>query len=188
MASSNGRNNIRTQPLYLPNSQDPAAFNIPESEWRYPGMVGGSATIVLGNDSTTPSTNPRGSKTIQLVRTDSTMTVAPYESAVAWWQDRLTYRVTTAATNRGQVAGVFLGPVTPGNLAIIQTAGRRAVKFVDAPTSAPDASGKFVIPSATAGKADCVATAPTFPIMGLTAGTSGPSAEALVDLAIPQQT
>lgn len=191
MASTSGRNNIRVQPLYLPNGLDPAQFNIPESEWRYPGMIGGTCTRVFGTAGST--TDPRGSKNIQLVRTDSTMTTAPFNGASAWWKNRLIYQVTTDPTNRrGQTAGVFLGAITVGNLAIIQFGGRHGkVKFVDAPTSAPDASGKIVIPSATAGKADCLGagSAATYPPMGITAGTyNAADATCPVDLNIPQVT
>ena len=180
-------NNIRIQPLYLPNSNDPAQFNIAESDWRYPGMIGGSCTFVFGAGTVA---DPKASKNIQLVRTDSTMTTAPFNGATAWWKNRLTYQTTTATTNRGQVAGVYLGAVTPGRLAIIQTGGRHpSLKFVDAPTSTPDATGKIVIPSATAGKADCLAagSASTYPPMGVTAGTyDAANAQCAVDLAIPQ--
>lgn len=191
MPSNVGRNNIRTQPLYLPNGQDPAQFNIAESDWRYPGMIGGVATIVFGTPGST--TNPYGSKNIQLVRTDSTMTTAPFNGASAWWQNKLAYRVTTDPTSRrGQVAGVFLGAITPGRLAIIQFGGRHGqVKFIDAVTSAPDATGKIVIPSATAGKADCLAagSASTYPPMGVSAGAyNAADATAPVDLNIPQVT
>jgi hypothetical protein len=191
MASNNGRQNLRTQPLYLPNDADPTQFNVPESDWRYPGMIGGTATFVFGTAGS--ATNPRGSKNVQLVRTDSTMTTAPYSGASAWWKNKLIYQVTTDPTSRrGQIAGVFLGPVTPGRLAIIQTGGRHGqVKFIDAVTSTPDATGKIVIPSATAGKADCLAagTAATYPALGVTAGTyDAVNAVCAVDLNIPQVT
>lgn len=191
MPSNNGRNNIRTQPLYLPDGGDPAQFNVAESDWRYPGMIGGTATFVFGTQGST--TNPRGSKNVQLVRTDSTMTTAPFNGASAWWKNKLTYQVTTdPASRRGQVAGVFLGAVTPGRLAIIQYGGRHGqVKFIDAVTSTPDATGKIVIPSATAGKADCLASgsAATYPVMGVSAGTyDAVNAVAPVDLNIPQVT
>lgn len=184
-------NNLRIQPLYLPNSSDPAQFNIPESEWRYPGMIGGSATFIFGTAGST--TDPRGSKNVQLVRTDSTMTTAPFNGATAWWKNKLTYQTTTdPASRRGQVAGVYLGAITPGRLAIIQTGGRHGqVKFIDAVTSAPDATGKLVIPSATAGKADCLAagTAATYPVMGVSAGTyDATNTVCAVDLNIPQIT
>jgi hypothetical protein len=189
MASTSGRNNIRTQPLYLPNGQDPAQFNIAESDWRYPGMIGGSCTIVLGAGT---AADPRGSKTIQLVRTDSTMTVAPFNGAVAWWQNRLTYKVTTDATNRGQIAGVFLGAVTAGRLGIIQTKGRHGtVKFVNAPVATPTAAGLIVIPSATNAKADCLAagSAATYPQLGVSSGTyNAAEATCTVDLDVPQTT
>ena len=88
--------------------------------------------------------------------------------------------------------GVFLGAINPGRLAIIQTGGRHGqVKFIDAVTSAPDASGKIVIPSATAAKADCLAagTASTYPPMGVSAGAyDATNTVAPVDLNIPQIT
>lgn len=180
------RNNIRTQPLYIPNMADPTLFDESESAWRFPGMIGGKCTIVYGIDGS--ATNPRGSKTVQLVRTDSAMTVAPYASAVAWWANRTTYQVTTAATNRGQVAGVFQNAVTRGNLALIVTNGRRAVKFIDAVTAAPTSAGLHVIPSATAAKADCLAagTAPTYPLIGRSAGIyNAAETLCLVDIDIP---
>lgn len=190
MPSNSGRNNIRTQPLYLPNSLDPAQFNIAESDWRYPGMIGGTCTRVFGTQGSL--TNPYGSKNIQLVRTDSSMTTAPFNGATAWWNNKLLYKVTTSATNRGQVAGVFLGAITPGRLAIIQYGGRHGqVKIVDAPTALPDATGKIIIPSATAGKADCLAagSAATYPPMGTSAGVyNAADATVAVDLNIPQVT
>lgn len=176
-------NNIRIQPLYLPNGGDPAQFN--ESSLMEPGMLGGRTTIVDPNDTTR-------SKTFQLVKSDSTMSVAPYNGAVAWWSNQAEYLVTTAATNRGQVAGVFLAAITPGNYCCIQTAGRHAsVKFIDAVTATPDASGKFVIPSATAAKADCLAagTAATYPALGRSAGTyDAVNATGPVDLEVPEVT
>lgn len=191
MASNSGRNNIRTQPLYLPNDGSPWQFNEVEADWRFPGMIGGVCTIVAGTDGTT--TGPRGSKSFQLVRTDSTMTTNPYNGAVAWWQNRLTYKVTTDPTGRrGQPAGVFLNANTPGRLAIIQYAGRHGlVKFVDAPTATPTTAGLIVIPSATAAKADCLAagSAATYPQLGRSAGTyDAANTTCAVDLDIPQTT
>lgn len=175
-------NNIRIQPLYLPNGGDPAQFN--DTTLMEPGMLGGRATIVDPADATR-------SKTFQMVKSDSTMSVTPYNGASAWWADQATYLVTTDPTGRrGRPAGVFLTNVTPGNYCCIQTQGRHAaVKFIDAVTSAPDATGKFVIPSATAGKADCLAagTAATYPALGVSAGAyDAPSATGAVDLDVPQ--
>jgi hypothetical protein len=186
--ANEGRNNIRTQPLYLPNGANPADFNEVEADWRFPGMIGGSCTIVFGAGT---AADPRGSKTIQLVRTDSSMSTAPYNGATAWWKNKETYQVTTDPTGRrGQVAGVFLGAVTAGRLALIQYKGRHGqVKFVDAPVAQPTAAGLIVIPSATAGKADCLAagTAATYPQMGLSAGTyDAGNTVCAVDLDIPQ--
>lgn len=181
-------NNIRIQPLYLPNAQDPSQFNVAESDWRYPGMIGGSCTIILGAGT---SADPKVSKTVQLVRTDSAMTTAPFNGATAWWKNRLTYQTTTDPTaRRGQVAGVYMGAITPGRLAIVQTGGRHpVVKFVDAPVAAPTTAGLIVIPSATAAKADCLAagSASTYPALGVSAGTyDAAGTTCAVDLAVPQ--
>jgi hypothetical protein len=52
------------------------------------------------------------------------------------------------------------------------------------------ATGLFVIPSATAGKADCLAaaSAATYPVLGLSASVMDPNAEGIVDLDVPETT
>lgn len=159
-----------------------------------PGLLGSRFTVKQ------PTVGPPGAedfrfKTYQLVQTDSTMSVAPFKGAVAWWSDKTKYLVTTSPTTlgRGRVAGVFqndeaVNPIAAGQYCCVQQRGPGGVKFVDAPTSAPDATGKFVIPSATAGKADCLAagSAPTYPVMGYSAGALiGGTAIAVVDLDVP---
>ena len=104
-----------------------------------------------------------------------------------WWSNQAVYRVTTTVTalGRGRVAGVFKNAVTPGNYCCVQQSGISVVKFIDAVTSAPDATGKIVIPSSTNAKADCLAagTAATYPVLGRSAGTyNAAAAECLVDL------
>lgn len=129
--------------------------------------------VVVTN--TSASANPGvGAKVFKYVQVDSTATVAPFIGAVAWWSDRDTFKVTTLATNRGQVAGVFCA-ATPqlGNYGYIQVGGPAIVKFIDAPTAQPTTAGLHVIPSATNAKADCLAagSAPTYPLMGTSNGT-----------------
>ncbi len=168
------------QTMYLPQGGDPETVNL--SSLQQPGMLGGRFIH--------PTTS--GNKEYQLVQTDSTMTVMPYDGATAWWADKANYKVTTSPTalGRGQVAGAFVNAPTPGNYTCIQRQGRHdEIKFVDAPTATPDATGKFVIPSATAGKADCLAagTAPTYPALGRTAGTyNAGAATCAVDLDVPE--
>lgn len=116
----------------------------------------------------------KGTRIVKYVQVDSTAPVAPYIGAVAWWSDRDNFKVTTSATNRGQVAGVFLGNYPAlGNYGYIGVGGPFIVKFIDAVTSAPTAAGLHVIPSSTNAKADCLAagSAATYPIMGLSNGT-----------------
>lgn len=180
-------NNIRNQPMYL-QSGDPESENA--VTLLYPGMIGSRLTVRQ------PSTGAVGieagrAKTYQLVQTDSSMAVAPFQGAVAWWADKTKYLVTTtvATLGRGRIAGVFQNAITPGNYGCIQVQGPAIVKFVDAPTAAPSAAGLFVIPSATAGKADCIAagTASTYPVLGLSAqAILGADSTAVVELDVPE--
>ena len=177
------------QAVFL-RSGDPEQENEPTLQ--YKGQLGMRLTVVQ------PSRSPAGaeagrSKTYQLIQTDSTMTVAPFVGAVAWWSDKTKYLVTTSPTalGRGRVAGVFQNAITLGYYGCVQTGGPATVKFVDAPTASPTVAGLFVIPSATAGKADCLAaaSAATYPALGVSAGVyDAAQALAVVDLDVPQTT
>lgn len=181
--------NPNMQPVYL-QSGDPEAENVPTL--LYPGLLGARFTVVQPARSA-PGAEDGRSKSYQLVKTDSTMTTAPYRGAVAWWSDKTQYLVTTTVTTlgRGRIAGVFQNVITPGNFGCVQVKGPATVKFVDSPVAAPTAAGLFVIPSATTGKADCLAagTAATYPPLGVSAGVYNASAaEAVVDLDVPETT
>ena len=176
-------------PVFL-RSGDPEQENEPTLQ--YPGQLGMRFTVIQPSRST-PGAEAGRSKTYQLIRTDSTMTVAPFVGAVAWWSDKTQYMVTTTVTTlgRGRVAGVFQNAITVGNYGCIQTGGPATVKFIDAVTAAPTVAGLFVIPSATAGKADCLAaaSAATYPALGVSAGVyDAAQALAVVDLDVPQTT
>ena len=179
-------NNIRNQTAYV-QSGDPETVD--DVTPYAPGMVGCSVTIKQTTSGTPGSPDAESGvvKTYQYVRGDSTMTVAPFPGAVMAWADKANYKVTTAATNRGQVAGICQNtPTNAGNYFYIQTEGPALVKFIDAVTSTPDATGKWVIMSATAGKADCIATAPTFPTLGRTSSVyDAAQAQGIVDLGLP---
>lgn len=176
-------------PTFL-ESGDPESENV--TSLPYPGLLG--TRFTQNQPSRTAAGAEAGrSKTYQLIRTDSTMSVAPYSGAVAWWSDKTRYMVTTTVTTlgRGRVAGVFQNAITPGNYGCIQTRGPATVKFIDAVTSAPDATGKLVIPSSTNGKADCLAagSAATYPILGVSASAyNATEATAIVDLDVPETT
>lgn len=181
-------NNIRNQPMYL-QSGDPEGENA--SSLLYPGMLGSRLTIKQPGPPGSPAASAYRFKTYQLVQTDSSMSTAPYAGAVAWWADKTKYLVTTSPTalGRGRIAGIFRNAITPGNFGCVQTQGPAVVKFVDAPTAAPTAAGLLVIPSATAGKADCLAagTAATYPVLGESAGTLNLGDNtAVVDLDVPE--
>jgi len=179
--------NVRNQPMYI-RSGNPETEN--EPTLLYPGMLGSRWTGTQPHRTAAGAEEGRD-KTYQLIRTDSTAAVAPYKGAVAWWADKTQWLVTTDPTTlgRGRIAGVFQNAISPGNYGFVQTQGPATVKFVDAPTAAPTAAGLLVIPSATAGKADCLAagTAATYPALGTSASAlDGGTSEAIVDLDVPE--
>ena len=177
------------QAVFL-QSGDPENENV--ATLSYPGQLGMRFTVVQPSRSA-PGAEDGRSKTYQLIQTDSTMTVAPFRGAVAWWSDKTKYLVTTTVTTlgRGRIAGVFQNAITLGNYGCVQRGGPATVKFIDGVTSAPTAAGLFVIPSATNAKADCLAagSAATYPVLGLSAGVyNAAAAEAVVDLDVPETT
>lgn len=155
--------------VYL-QSGDPENENAPFLE--YPGQLGTRFSVVQPTRAT-PGVEAGRAKRYQLVATDSTMTTAPYNGAVAWWSDQSKYLATTTspsvAQGRNRLAGVFCNSVTPGNYCCVQLTGPRLVKLIDAVTQANVVVGAFIIPSATNGKADVVAsaTAPTQQPIGM---------------------
>lgn len=173
------------QPAYIPGG-NPETMNEPTLSRA--GQLGIRFNFINPPRSVGSDALEDGSpKAFQLVQSDSSMSVNPYDGAVAWWSNQYLYRVTTSPTalGRGRVAGVFKTAVTPGNYCCVQFGGRGLVKFVDAPTAVPTAAGLLVIPSGTAGKADCLAagSAATYPILGRSASAyNGADATALVDL------
>jgi hypothetical protein len=183
-------NRFDNPPHYL-ESGDPERES--SATLQYPGQLGMRFTVIQPTR-TAAGVEEGRSKTYQRVKTDSTMTVAPFKGAVAWWSDQAQYLVTTTVTalGRGRVAGVFQNlpayGITSGHYTCIQVGGPGIVKFVDAPVAAPTVAGLFVIPSATNGKADCLAagSAATYPILGRSAGTYDVlNAEGVVDLDVP---
>lgn len=182
-------NDYHKQPLYLGPSGDPEDFN--EPILLYPGQLGARMTVKQPGPPGAPGAEDYRHKTYQLVGTDSTMTVAPFPGAVAWWSDKANYKTTTSptATARGNIAGVYgRTTITRGNYCFVQTRGPATVKHVDAPAGGAFAVGDSVIPSATAGKADRVAagTAPTYPTLGLCSRVTNGNAEILADLDVPE--
>ncbi len=179
-------------PVYL-QSGDPEKEAV--TNLHAPGLLGSRFTVKQ------PSVGPAGAedfrfKTYQLVQTDSSMSVAPFKGAVAWWSDKTRYLVTTSPTTlgRGRIAGVFQNdqssfPITPGQYCCVQQRGPGTVMFIDAVIAANvNTAGNFVIPSATAGKADVIAAGSpaTYPTLGYTAGAlQGGTVQAVVDLDVP---
>lgn len=181
-------------PVYL-QSGDPETESTPTLH--APGTLGARFTI-LNPQRQAPGVETASagrSKRYQLVKTDSSMTVSPFPSAVAWWLDRAGYIVTTdpAANSRNDIAGVFARAWdAAGDYMCVQVTGPRHVKVLDADMAAL-AAGDSVIPSATAGKGTRVAigTAPTHVTLGRVASpltTNAPEATVLVDLDVPETT
>jgi len=162
------------QTMHLPDG-DPETVNVAEVDYPYPGMIGAKITMNRPVRDRATGLVSGHEKQYQLVRTDSTMTVAPYHGAVAWWQATATYTVTTdpTALGRGRIAGAFTYACTRGNLTCIQKKGPiENLKFTNGVTASPTVAGLHVIPHSDAGKADCLAagSAPTYPLLGVTIG------------------
>ena len=183
------------QPAVYLQSGDPEQESV--STLHAPGTLGARFTMVnpLRSAPGVESASAGRSKRYQLVKTDSTMAVAPYNGATAWWQDRAGYVVTTAPTanNRNDVAGVFCRAwAAAGDYMCVQIGGPKTVKVLDADVAAL-AAGDAIIPSATASKATRVAigTAPTHRVLGTVASpltVNVLDATVLVDLDVPETT
>jgi len=186
-------NRDKEQLLSVPTGDPATVDQAPDARTgftnKWPGQLGNRGTIQ--SQVTDPAT---GTVTVEdvewcYVQGDSTMSVAPFRAATMWWANKALGLVTTDATNRGRIAGICPGPKGRGNRFFIATGGRQPVKFIDAKTAVPTAAGLIVIPSATAGKADCLAagSAATYPALGVSAGAyNAANAEALVDLSVPE--
>jgi hypothetical protein len=180
-------NEYDLSPVYL-QSGDPENENTPTLY--AVGTLGARFTVRRPTRGATGAVSGRF-KTYQLVKTDSTMTTAPFPGAVAWWSDKTQYLVTTKVTTlgRGRIAGIFNNFVTLGNFCCIQKTGPANVKLIDAVTASPSTAGLFVIPSATDGKADTIAAGGNliYPSLGVTAGTLNLSDNTcVVDLDVPE--
>lgn len=181
-------------PIYL-QSGNPETESTPTLH--SPGQLGMRFTmLVTQRQQPGVDTDPAGrSKRYQLIKTDSTMAVAPYPGAVAWWADKAAYVVTTDAdkTARGEIAGVFRRAWNAaGDYMCVQIGGPGYVKFVDADVAAT-VGGDHAIPSTTDGKAnrEAAGTAPTYPALGLVHAPTtkdAPNALVLVDLDVPETT
>lgn len=181
-------------PVYL-QSGDPETESTPTLH--APGTLGARFTIINPQRSApgVETASAGRSKRYQLVKTDSSMTVAPFPGAAAWWTDRAGYVVTTSptASSRNDIAGVFRRAwATAGDYMCVQITGPCFTKVIDASMGAL-AAGDAIIPSSTAGKVDRVAigTAPTHRTYGMVAApltTQAADAQVLVDLDVPETT
>lgn len=180
----------RKQTMYV-STGNPETVNEPPARATL-GQLGKHVTVRQPGPAGTPGTEEYRDKTYQYVQVDSQAPVSPYKGAVAWWSDPAKKLVTTDAnaTSRNNVAGVFQGDVTVGYYCYIQKRGPATVKFTNAEAAIAQTVGNVAIPSATDGKAEVevAGTAPTYTPLGtIVAGVDGGiSAEAIVDLALPE--
>ena len=186
----------RSQPMFVSTGNPETVSDSPsrvESSAGWRGQLGKFLTVKQPGPAGTPGVEEYRDKTYRYVRTDSSMTVAPFLGAVAWWRSRQTYLVTTdvsAAESQNAVAGVFQYPVTPGDYCFVQTRGPASVKFNDAEALAAQTAGNQAIPSSTDGKADTetAGTAPTYALIGYCTGNGDAAAAlAVVELELPEK-
>jgi hypothetical protein len=187
------------QPTVYLQSGDPEGENNPTLA--YPGQLGIRFTMISpqrGAPGTASGTAGR-SKRYQLVKTDSTMTVAPFPGATAYWGDKSQYVVTTNnptnAYGRNRVAGRFCNLVTPGNITCVQIGGPGIMKLIDGVTQANVLPGAYVIadPAGANAKAQVTATgtAPVTQPFGTVASPlnfNTAALEVMVDLNVPETT
>jgi len=180
--------------VYL-QSGDPEKENTPVLH--APGLLGARFTLAHPTGRQQPPPTSR-TKRYQLVKTDSTMTVAPYPGAVAYWADQSQYLVTTSRTNLNAVAGVFGGlqvggtiGYTPGNYTCVQFDGPAYVKLENADSTAAVAGDQVIGSSSTDGKGARVAagTAPGSIALGVVASPitrMASEGRVLVNLNVPE--
>jgi hypothetical protein len=181
---NNTLGNRKEQALFL-QTGDPTKERRVQSSYPWGGPTDTYAGGQMGQRFSVPDPTTGLAADWQIVLTDSVMDVLPWDGAVAWWIDRANYVVTTdvSRAGRGNIAGVFRDSDAPqdntvhniglSTLVCIQKKGQVEIDYVDAPVSAPLATGLFVIPSATDGKADCLAAASpaTYPPLGKSLST-----------------
>lgn len=135
----------------------------------YPGMLG----MIVEFDQGTPGA--RNICQFQLVKAASAIT--PAEGDVLYWSAKTTFTVTTAVTanSLAGIAPALMAAAASYFWMVIK--GDDNVHLVNSPTNTP-AAGTFVIPTATAGRADTITAAATyagFPQIGIALGAAASS-------------
>jgi len=181
-------------PVYL-QSGDPETEST--ASLHAPGLLGSRFTYI-GTQRQGPGVgnSPAGrSKRYPLIKTDSTMSVAPYPGAVAWWADKARYLVTTSltATHRNNVAGVFRRAWNAaGDYMCVQIGGPGMTKVIDG-DAILCVAGDALIPSTVDGRASrlAVGVALTHTPLGRVVSpitTDAPAGLVLTDLDVPETT
>lgn len=160
-----------------------------------PGQLGARCItkVPLRGTQGEPISPTGSSRSFQIVRVDSTLTVSPTRGDIMNWKSKAGYVVTNKiinSLNRNEVAGVMPGTATPGNYTCVQYRGPQLVKITAADTAAM-VSGDSIIPSAADdGKGSRIAagTAPTYTKVGTATGPIINTNFVLADLNIPETT
>lgn len=159
------------QTLYIATG-DPETDN--PTSLRLPGQLGEKVTIQHAT---------QGRKTYQLVKVNASSATLT-ANAVVFWADKANFEVIAAATNYGRAAGRAPLAAAASTYLWIQKKGLGNGRFAAAPTSAPDATGKPVVTTATAAELNSLALATAGDtVVGRSAGTAAAQI-ALVDFDI----
>lgn len=188
MAGNTSAGDKRRQAQFVSTgSPETAEDKLVNGQLPYPGQLGHyyDTYETIGANSTQQM--PASHRRYIYVQLDSGVTTLT-RNALTWWKNMNTgvkdWIVTNDPTGR-QNFPAGRSPIWPGASGsgfFIQVKGPGRLRFIDAPTSTPDTTGKFVIPSTVANRADCIATAPTNTVVGKTAGTYDSAAkECIVD-------
>lgn len=189
MAGNTSAGDKRRQAQFVSTgSPESAEDKLVNGQLLYAGQLGHYYDTYTTIDANTTQQMPASHRRYLYVQLDSGVTTLT-RNALVWWKNLNTgvkdWIVTNDPTGR-QNFPAGRSPIWPGAVGsgfFIQVKGPGRLRFVDAPTSTPDTTGKFVVPSSTANKADCITTAPTGAVVGLTTGVYDAAAkECIVDL------
>lgn len=188
MAGNTSAGDKRRQAQFVSTgSPETAEDRLTNGQLPYPGQLGHYYDTYETVGQNTAQQMPAAHRRYIYVQLDSGITSLT-RNALVWWKNLNTgvkdWIVTNDPTGR-QNFPAGRSPIWPGASGsgfFIQVKGPGRLRFVDSPTSTPDTTGKFVIPSTVANRADCIATAPTTAVVGLSSGVYDSAAkECIVD-------
>lgn len=189
MAGNTSAGDKRRQAQFVSTgSPETAEDKLVNGQLQYPGQLGHYYDTYETIGTNAAQQMPASHRRYLYVQLDSGVSTLT-RNALVWWKNLNTgvkdWIVTNDPTGR-QNFPAGRSPIWPGANGsgfFIQVKGPGRLRFIDAPTSTPDTTGKFVIPSSVANRADCITTSPTGAQVGLTTGVYDSAAkECIVDL------